>query len=109
MRTIHKITLEITDEQTLEMGKKDEILKIGEQNGRLCVWFLTHKIMTTLTGPRQKWRFYIFGTGHEITCKQEHYVDTVQIGAFVWHVYMRRATETVLEDNDAVNAVDEKV
>jgi hypothetical protein len=91
MRVIHKIVLDIVHEQTIDMMYCDKILKVDKQNDNLCVWYVTHMMKGTYTGPTQKIKFLIFGTGHPVRLDERFYLDTVVMNnGFVWHVYMIR-------------------
>lgn len=87
MITIHKYTLEITDDQQLALPKGSRVTGIAEQRGRLCLW----AVVDTNQEPT-KVHIKIFGTGHPI--KPEYltstfwsFYGTVLVGKFVWHVF----------------------
>jgi len=61
-KTIYKYTLEVTDEQDIEMPLNSTILTIQVQNNIPCLWAIVDPNETEV---RVK-RVMIFGTGHPI-------------------------------------------
>ena len=63
-----------------------QILSVGQQNGQLCLWALVEpearEVQIEIT---------VVGTGWDIKGRLSDFVDgflgTVQVGAFVWHVF----------------------
>ena len=86
-RTIHKYVLPVTDEVTIQMPLDAKVLHVGWQGpsqGQIEVW----AEVNTFAGQVPH-RFRIYGTGHpmEPDPTKERYIGTVQVQAFVWHVY----------------------
>lgn len=81
---IYKYVLEITDEQELMVPIGAEVLSVGEQGGKLCMWFLVNPA-NSLYGKN----VYIYGTGNPLPniVNQQKFIGTVQIGPGVWHVF----------------------
>ena len=82
MKTIWKYTLEITDSQGIEMPKYAKILSVGNQHESLCLWVEVEPLM-----PKEGRRIVIIGTGHDMPSMLIHYIGSVVINQFVWHVY----------------------
>jgi hypothetical protein len=81
---IHKYTLGIRDEQTVDMPEGAKILTAQIQDARLCVWAVVNP-----EAKKVKQIFNIYGTGHELPAKTGRYVSTVQIGFLVWHIFVQ--------------------
>lgn len=83
MRTIYKYKLEITDQQLLTIPEQPHFLHVGEQDGELMLW-------AEVDSEKEKTNFevYVCGTGNPIPEKAKHYLGTVQIEIFVWHVFL---------------------
>lgn len=89
MMTIWKYPLEIMDTQFLELPVGAEILSVQVQNGQLVCWAIFDK----LTARIEQRIVYIFGTGNPIRdndVKGKLFLGTVQMGLFVWHVFVSR-------------------
>lgn len=83
MRTIHKYVLEFVEAQTIRIPRRCKPLSAQMQNGKLCLW-----VEVDTDEPAPPVNVYIVGTGHELPTFAMNYVDTVQVGVFVWHVYV---------------------
>lgn len=81
---IWKWTLDVTDEQILQMPGGAEILCVQIQNGVPQLWALCDE--TALPTPR---RIGIYGTGHPIPDAPGRHVGTFAIreGQLVFHVF----------------------
>jgi hypothetical protein len=83
--TIWKFELEVTDLQEVVMPSGAEILSVGNQDGKLCLW--------AMVSPTATQDIEIIGTGNTIP-HTPSYVERVLIGTvimppFVWHVFER--------------------
>lgn len=70
MKTIHKFELlPIDDGDGIEIGQSAQILSVGFQDGKLCLWALVDT-------EREKFYryFYVFGTGHAYDVPSLHFV-----------------------------------
>jgi len=94
MLAVYKTTLKIADEQKVEMQKGSRIVKVGEQDGTLTLWY-TCDPEAELTDET----FYVIGTGQQLPDTFPGlYVGSVQIGDYkvdtppqmVWHVFFKR-------------------
>ena len=87
--TIHKVQLEITDQQHVMLPANVEILTVQVQRGIPCVWYKFNKSVE----EKVKWSFYTVGTGHNTSTTVGQYVGTYQIdnGNLVFHVFARRS------------------
>lgn len=85
---IWKYCLEITDLQRVEMPPGAQILSIGNQNDTVCLWSIAD-VSTKFW--QQRW-FEVIGTGNRLNMNfgiERKFIGTVQINAFVWHVFER--------------------
>lgn len=65
------------------VGRFAVILKVDWQGDDLCVWCLIDDSF-----PESKIKFHIIPTGYEFELKSTmKYVDTIQDGPYVWHVF----------------------
>lgn len=93
MKTILKVTLDDVDSESIKPLPRGAVLRrVGEQHGRIVVWFeADYDLMDRADGDNiEQRRLSIRGTGHPIP-EDASYVGTVQIGAFVWHIFDRGA------------------
>lgn len=81
---IHKVTLQLTDRQSVKLPVGAKILSVQVQNGEMKAWFEFDERET-----RELYRFiYIVGTGHLFEIEEPYkFIGTVQMGPFVWHIY----------------------
>jgi len=84
MKTINKYELEIATNQTIKMPYDPEILYIGIQNEKICLWALVdtdHK--------SENINIEIYGTGNSINSKMDidNHLGTVQLNSIMWHVF----------------------
>jgi len=82
-----KYPLTLTEQQTLAIPHHARILSAQIQREKLCVWALVDPLRRNETESRQ---VVICGTGHsvdEMVPLSYDFIDTVQQGAFVWHVF----------------------
>lgn len=85
MRTIYKYPLIRCDVQQIEMPDRAIILSAKMQQGSVCLWAEVEN--TNKVTPRT---IEIHGTGNMISMKDNRaFIDTVQDGQFVWHIYER--------------------
>ena len=87
---IHKQELIIVDRQTVNLKMTDIVLKVGEQNGKLFVWYITNTKQDEPLIPRE---FTLKGTGHSLDDLRldDKYIDTVIMSnGFVWHIFSQR-------------------
>ena len=82
MKTIYKYPLMIKDLQIVMMHSPGEILKVGSQNGQVCIWALADS-----DAPIIECKIAICGTGLSCPYPIEQHLGTVIIGGFVWHVF----------------------
>lgn len=87
-RTIWKFPFRIADNVTLLMPAGAQLLHVGPSNepgrGDLCLWALVYPEQ----GKVQR-HLNVYGTGHQVDHRhhKETHVGTVELGAFVWHVF----------------------
>ena len=82
MKTIHKYQVDnIVGQTYISMPRGAEIVKFGHQNDRFCVWAIVDP-----DAEHESRAFEVVGTGYEIDPKL-HYIDTVFVGVFVWHLF----------------------
>jgi len=66
------------------MPRDARILSVGNQEGRIRLWFVNQDIDDHARELRE---FAIYGTGHSHQDISGDYVGTVIVGVFVWHVF----------------------
>jgi hypothetical protein len=84
VNVIWKYELSVTDNQEFLMHEGAQVLSVGDQNGKLCVW-----VMMDTTKPVRPKHFCIVGTGQSfsVECPPKRFVGTVIMSRFVWHVF----------------------
>jgi len=83
MKVIYKYELKLTEKQTIEMPAFARFLSVQVQNGKIQVWAL----VDTEQPPRLN-IFKIIGTGGRIDETLGIFLGTIQLGGFVWHVFL---------------------
>lgn len=83
MKTIHKYKVPVDDVSVIKMPSNAEILSVQARDGDIYVWA---KVDTEKDLVNQS--FFVYGTGEPINNIGQQYLDTVQIGSLVWHVYL---------------------
>ena len=81
MRVIYKYELA----KTIMMPINSQVLKVGMQNGIMCIWILVEN--NELDASERN--FEIIGTGHsfEFDYLTHTYIDSLFDGPFVWHIW----------------------
>ncbi len=84
MKTIWKYKLKLTDFQIIDMPGAAQILSVQVQEGHLVLWALC-----TPSAPLAQRRFLIYGTGVQMPDipTNWHFLASVQMNPFVWHVF----------------------
>jgi len=86
MKVIYKYELEIVDRQYLELPNEYVILKVANQDGKLCLWAeVDNEYDERYLYPGSIW---IVGTGQDLENVGGTYFDSVLMGSYVWHVYL---------------------
>lgn len=84
MKIIHKEQIEIIGEiQTFRVPCFSKIIKFALQNDEPTIWIEK----PVGDGLDDSINVQIFGTGHAEIPHDALYIDTVIMGAFVWHLY----------------------
>lgn len=85
MKTIWKFNLELYDTQAIEIPIGARPLTVQMQNGELCLWAIVDS-----TAEKTRCYVHIIGTGNPVppNVDEYRYINTVQDGAFVWHVFV---------------------
>lgn len=80
---IFKYPLDVNDNE-IAMPIDSHILSVGEQDGRLFMWAMVNEESTA--GIR---KITVVGTGWELknSMARRPFLGTVQVGAYVWHVF----------------------
>lgn len=81
---IWKYPLKITDLQDIEIPGLVRFLSVKNQLGVLCLWALVD-----LDAEFKTTTIEIIGTGNPIPSGTRHFIETVIISDFVWHVFER--------------------
>jgi len=82
MKVIYKQTLVLVERQRVAIPREARILCVQVQREDICIWYETDD----LEKANYDRGIAIAGTGHKVPGGSV-YLGTVQIGAFVWHVY----------------------
>ena len=82
IKTIWKYELRITDTQVVEMPDGAEVLHVGCQAGKICLWALVDPEAALIP-----YEFQIVGTGHPYEVGTGGHIGTAVIDPFVWHVF----------------------
>ena len=90
---IHKFTLPLVgDESVISMPQYARVLSVQDQGGELRVWALVD-----VCNPLVSHLFQIVGTGREVEgfghTLLGDYLSTVQMGAYVWHIFYKGEVE----------------
>lgn len=79
---IYKYPIQLTDQQIIHLPLYAKIISAQLQNGVICLWAILDPEAVDLTR-----RIVIAGTGHPMPDLPLRFIDTVQDGSFVWHVF----------------------
>jgi hypothetical protein len=79
---VYKYPLTLVGNQDVSMPVGAKILTAQEQDGCICLWAECPQVENV-----ELREIIIVGTGHDYLPSELQYIATVQIGAFVWHVY----------------------
>jgi hypothetical protein len=90
MKRIFKYTLEVAEEQVINLPFGFKILSIQVQAGKPCIWVL---IDDAHDGTEEVY-FYTIGTGHSADLMPNNFVGTYQYGPLVFHVFYRNGQQS---------------
>lgn len=79
---IWKYQFEISDDITIEMPGGSTPLTVQVRDGKPTMWVLVDTGMTYVIR-----RFYVYETGDPINPEGKTYIETIQLGHRVWHVF----------------------
>lgn len=84
MKTIWKFSLEMTDDQLVEMPKGAMVLSVQTQHEKPCLWALVDPDQ-----KREERKISIRGTGHPIHGDLGAFIGTFQMhgGALIFHAF----------------------
>lgn len=83
MNTIHKFPLAMHfDAQTVELPVSAKVIHVGSQNNEVVMW-----VVLDPKSKKVKRKFVIYATGQTMVEPSLKHVGTVQVRAFVWHVF----------------------
>lgn len=81
---IYKTELRIQDNQRLELPAGYVILKAGEQNGALMIWYMFDENELDV----EQVDILVVGTGHKFISTNTFFIGTVLMSnGLVWHVF----------------------
>ena len=85
MRSVYKYVFDNpAGTMELELPRRAEVVHVGEQNGKVCMWI----VVDVSAGAEHELRRYrTHGTGHAIVDSYAKHVGTAFVGPFVWHVF----------------------
>jgi hypothetical protein len=87
-RVIYKYRHAITDRQVVEMPAGSEIITVGFQRGKLCMWAKAYRGSAEV----RRQVISIVGTGHLYDVADAgHYIGTAISDTLVWHVFASEA------------------
>lgn len=86
MKRILKYTLDTVSNQSLQFPIGSAIIDCKEQNGKLTLWVMQD---SETEQPLTDVLFKVVATGEEFELENWHYLRTVMVGEFVWHIFMR--------------------
>lgn len=86
MNIIYKYPLELVSEQTLVLPVGSKVLSVQMQHGVPTVWAL-HELGST--AAQTEVLVALTATGEQFHVDNWNYIDTLQNGEHVWHVFMR--------------------
>ncbi len=79
---IWKYRLAVVPVQKIELPIRADIIAAQNQNNELYIWVIVNP-----SNPQSIKEIHIVGTGFEFDDQKLIYIDTVQIGNLVWHVF----------------------
>ena len=79
---IYKYPLEVVPVQKVELPLRSDIIAAQNQDNELYIWAIVNP-----SNPPSIKEIHIVGTGFEFDDQPLIYIDTVQIGRLVWHVF----------------------
>lgn len=84
MKTIWKFTLSDDDLQEVQMPYGAEILSVGMQRDKFCLWAIVDP-----ERPKESRRIMLRGTGHNMPdfTIPPKFLGTVFQGIYVWHLF----------------------
>lgn len=92
MNTILKVTFEDRRDQVVKQVPKGSVIRfVGEQHGRITLWFETDFDLMDRTDKDdmlESRRFFVVGTGHPIP-EGVTYLGTVSMDSSAWHIFER--------------------
>jgi hypothetical protein len=92
MISIYKYPFQIFDVVPIEMPAAAVPLCVQLQDGVPCIW-----MQVDTSNPTVYRALRIFGTGREVESYGLAYVGSIQMGPYVWHIYIR-STEVPIEE-----------
>ena len=81
---VWKFPIDIQNTQVVLMPAGAEILCSQTQGGVATLW-----AKVTPSGQPTRRLIEIFGTGHPMDDADREYIDTIQVGPLVWHIFER--------------------
>ena len=70
------------DQQLITMPAFADILSVGAQGSDIVIWASVDP-----NAVKEHRRIAVIGTGWEVPEGKKKFIGTVQLGAFVWHVF----------------------
>lgn len=93
--TIWKFRLPLQDSFDLHLAEGAEVLSVQMQHGEPQVWVRTPAKAILPEYPTPPRRFYLHGTGHEVSDNAGRFIGTFQLngGALVFHLFEAKTSE----------------
>jgi hypothetical protein len=82
-QVIFKYVIELIERQVIAMPEGAQVRSVQMQHGQIVMWAQVDPDV-----PKEDRTFAVVGTGHvEIDPDGMEYVESVQDGSFVWHIF----------------------
>ena len=85
MKKIFKYELSLAEDQEIDLPSGSTALSVQVQNGIPCLW-----VLVDVEAVKTSVKVYTIGTGHPAPedIDECQFVDTYQMGVFVFHVFI---------------------
>jgi hypothetical protein len=83
MRTIHKYEINISDSTKIILPRLHAVVKVALQQAKIQAW----AVVDTDCEDKVERTFQVVGTGQAMPTTPLHYLDSVFLSGFVWHVF----------------------
>lgn len=95
MKVIYKYTLRLQEDNVLILPVGYEIVSVQNQDSTITLWVMIDMGIKATLGVR----FKIVGTGIPFDFLYHKHLSTVQVGDFIWHVFINTIRTEINENN----------